>query len=366
MTSIPERNSLVNQTVLCVQDGIAKGKWIEWLPAERILCEDLQISRSTLRRALIELRRKGVIKAVYGVGNRIEKIEIGKASSKVAHDVALLTPAPLDRLRPAQTLWIDELRAILSERGIQLHIINGQQYFRPRPKASLDRLVKQRPHACWILLLATVSCQEWFAKSGVPCLIAGSCHTGINLPFCDLDHRSACRHAAGILLKLGHRRLAFFNQKLPLAGDIESEQGFFQGVNNSNHPEAIVTSIGHDATSLGIIQSLKKIMFSAHRPTALLVTNPLHYLAVVSGLSYLGLRVPSDVSVISRDDDAFLWFYTPEPSRYVVSSRAYARSLVHALIEIIEGSSTPIEGSKIIPKFIRGSTIGPATSRDKN
>ena len=38
MTSIPERNSLVNQTVLCVQDGIAKGKWIEWLPAERILC----------------------------------------------------------------------------------------------------------------------------------------------------------------------------------------------------------------------------------------------------------------------------------------------------------------------------------------
>jgi LacI family transcriptional regulator len=362
MTSIPERLSLVNQATACIQDGISKGQWREWLPAERVLCETLQISRSTLRHALTKLKRNGIIKAVYGVGNRIENTVAAKSSYKISKDVAILTPEPLDRLRPAQTLWIDELRAMLSERGIQLHLINGNQYFRSRPKTSLDKLVKQRPHGCWILLLATASCQDWFANSGLPCIIAGSCHNGINLPFCDLDHRTACRHAAGMLITLGHRRLVFFAQKSPLAGDIESEQGFFEGVQKSSHPDVFVTAARHDATSVGITQTLKKLMSQPQRPTALVVPNALHYLAVVSGLSHLGWHIPSQVSVISRDDDTFLWFYTPEPSRYVVSSRAYARNLLHSLIEIVEGSTVSVQSSKIIPKFMRGSTIGPAVS----
>jgi LacI family transcriptional regulator len=362
MTKIPERLSLVNQALACIQDGITKGQWIEWLPAERVLCETLQVSRSTLRHALIQLKRNGIIKAIYGVGNRIEKITLVKSSFNMPKDVAILTPEPLDRLRPAQTLWIDELRAMLSERGIQLHVINGNQYFRSRPKTSLDKLVKQRPHGCWILLLATASCQEWFAKSGLPCLIAGSCHTGIELPFCDLDHRTACRHAAGMLITLGHKRLVFFAQKSPLAGDIESEQGFFEGVQKSNHPDVSVTAARHDASSAGITQALKKLMSQPQRPTALVVPNALHYIAVVSSLSYLGWHIPSQVSVISRDDDTFLWFYTPEPSRYVVSSRTYARSLLHSLIEIVEGNAVSVQSLKIIPKFMRGSTIGPADS----
>jgi DNA-binding LacI/PurR family transcriptional regulator len=64
----------------------------------------------------------------------------------------------------------------------------------------------------------------------------------LNLPFRDLDHRAICRHAAGILLGLGHRKLALVMQKSRRAGDLESEAGFLEGVKQSSHADAQVGS----------------------------------------------------------------------------------------------------------------------------
>ena len=61
--SIPQRHSLVGQAVTYLNASIAAGQWRDWLPAERTLCEMLQVSRSTLRRALAQLQRDGAIRA---------------------------------------------------------------------------------------------------------------------------------------------------------------------------------------------------------------------------------------------------------------------------------------------------------------
>lgn len=360
MPAIPQRLSLIGQTGACLEAAIAAGQWREWLPAERALAASLQVSRSTLRRALAQLKREGTIRAEHGSGNRIVRAGARPRDRLRSHDVALLAPEPLERLRPTQTLWIDELRAMLSERGCRLHVIHGRHYFRRRPGAALEKLVRQHPHGCWILMLASAPCQQWFAGRGLPCIIAGSLHDGVDLPFCDLDHRTACRHAAGVLLGLGHRRLVFFAQQSPLAGDIESEGGFLEGVRRARHTDAVATVCRHDATAAGIRQALKRLMAPPDRPTALLVPNALHCLAVVSGLAQLGLQVPKEVSVISRDEDPFLSFVMPEPSRYVASPRAYARNLVLPVVELLGGGSVSKRAVSLMPRFVRGASIGPA------
>jgi LacI family transcriptional regulator len=183
-------------------------------------------------------------------------------------------------------------------------------------------------------------------------VIAGSCHAGVDLPFRDLDYRAACRHAAGVLLALGHRRLALIAPKTRLAGDIESATGFLEGVRGSRHADATASVCHHDATVTGVAHLLKRI-------TALLVANAYHCLAVVSGLAKLGVRVPAEVSVISRDEGSFLTFLMPTPARYIANPRAFARSLLQPVLELLEGGGVTQRAQRLMPGFVRGETIGP-------
>jgi DNA-binding LacI/PurR family transcriptional regulator len=364
---IPQRQPLVGQTVAFLKAQTAADRWGEWLPPERALCEQLQVSRSTLRRAIAQLRREGLISAEHGSGNRVVGATQPRRGRRLrSHDVALLAPEPLERLRPTQALWIDELRAMLAERGCRLHVFHGQQYFRAQPRAALEKLVRQHPHGCWILTLASAASQQWFAQHGPPCIVAGSCHAGIDLAFRDLDHRAMCRHAAGVLLGLGHRKLVLIAQQTPrLAGDIESAEGFLEGVRQSRHANATAAICHPDGTPAGIAQLLARLMRQTPAPTALLVANAFQCLAVVSGLTALSRRVPADVSIISRDDDAFLSFLMPEPARYVASPRAFARSLLHPVLELLENSAVTRRGVRLMPRFVRGASLAPAVEAVK-
>jgi DNA-binding LacI/PurR family transcriptional regulator len=359
MKSIPRRQSLVSQTAAILREEIRKGEWREWLPGERALCEALQVSRNTLRAALLQLKRDGVIRSAHGAGNRIISRPPRRAGTLRSHDVALLSPEALERLRPSQTLWIDELRAMLSERGCRLHVFHGPQYYRANPAAALEKLVAQHPHGCWVLALSNEPMQRWFERRGVPCVVSGSAYAGLNLPFRDLDHRALCRHAAGVMLGQGHRKVALLIPKSRRAGDLESEAGFVEGVRTSPHPDAEVAVSYHDATVSGISQALRRLMEQKPPPTALLVANAYYYLTVIGRLAQTGWRIPQDVSVISRDEDPFLSFVVPTPARYVASHHTMARTLLRPVLELLEGGVVTHSAIRIMPDFIRGETLAP-------
>jgi LacI family transcriptional regulator len=349
---------MVAQTVAFLHAQIESGAWREWLPSERSLCELLQVSRNTLRSALAQLQQDGVIQPVHGSGNRILAAQT-RTAPRGARDVALLTPEPIERLRPMQTLWIDDMRALLSERGVRLRVFHGAQYYAANPGPALAKLVARNPHGCWILMLASEPLQRWFAENTVPCILAGSPFPGLDLPSRDLDHRAACRHAAGVLLGLGHRRLALMTVKSPRAGDLESEAGFLEAVKSSPHAEADARVIHHEETVAGVDQAVRRVLKLNPRPTALLVVHPYHYLAVVSRLAESGIRIPRDISVVSRDDDPFLTFVSPVPARYTVKPHVLARNLLRPVLELLDGGTIGQRTGRLMPEFVRGESISP-------
>ena len=288
MQNLPQRNSLVSQTTAFLRQEINRGSWQEWLPSERTLCENLQVSRNTLRAALEQLKRENLVDARHGAGNRINIRQKAGSGALRSHDVAILTPDPLEQLRPTQTLWIDEMRAMLSERGCRLHVFHGRQYFRANPGPALRKLVMQHSHGCWVLMLSNEKTQLWFEQNGISCVVAGSVYTGIDLPFRDLDHKAICRHAAGVMLAAGHRKVGLLIQKSRRAGDLESEAGFVAGVRGSPHADAEVVVGNHEPTVTGICHALRRLMEQKPPPTALLVANPNHFITVVTRLGAAG------------------------------------------------------------------------------
>ncbi|MDR0352536.1 MAG: substrate-binding domain-containing protein [Opitutaceae bacterium] len=360
MDLIPRRNSLVSQVVETIQSGIAKNVWREWLPGERALAESLHVSRNTLRAAIAQLERDGVVRAEHPLGTRIVTKRGDPGSDKKHHVVALLMPEPITALRPKIALIVDELRGHLAELGFRLRLFHGEHYLASGASRRLQRLVADNPHDCWVLTLVPDRVKLWFQEQGVPCVVSGTCGPGLKLPFVDLDYHALCRHAAGQMTSLGHRRIVFLTEKSTKAGDVASERGFVEGIESASDRAAEGFVVHHQNTNNSVLKTLDRLFHGgpAHpRPTAMFVANPHFYLLVLTYLHGLGLRVPADISLVCRDDDSFLNYIHPVPTRYSFDEASFARRLFKLIMQTVECSHIVKKDIRIMPDYRKGATL---------
>lgn len=351
--------SLALQVAARIGAEIEKGIWGGWLPGERALTTSLQTSRKTLRKALAHLQREGAIRTRHGLGHEIV-VAAGRAVPAARElSVGLLTAESLENLRPHTALWVDELRTLLFETGARLATFSGHRFFTGRPEKALAKLVEQNPQTCWVLAHSNEHVQQWFHAHHVPCVIAGSTHAGLPLPSVDLDHFAVCRHAAGAMLRLGHRRVAFFTKLSKRAGDMEGERGFEDGVRASTHRDVEPVIVRHDGTVDSAYRALGRLFGTAAPPTAVLVGQSAFYLTTIAFLAERGLRVPGEVSLISREDDTFLSYLKPAPARYAGNPKTFAKRLLMQLQFCFKGEVGGHTVHRIEPKFIAGDSLGP-------
>ena len=225
LIALPQRTSLVKQVTETLRAGLARGLWQERLPGERDLCQQLNVSRPTLRAALTVLEREGWLKSAPGCVRAIVQRARGAAGPGTSI-VRLLVPFRLQEAPQSIFYWVDKLRTLLPAAGCALEIHSGPRWYAGRPEQELAQLARQMPAAAWVVARTTEPMQRWFAAQGLPCVVAGSCYPGVNLPSADFDHRAVAQHAARQLLARGHRRLALLIQTPEMAGDLESEAGF--------------------------------------------------------------------------------------------------------------------------------------------
>lgn len=354
--------TLATQVAARIANEISRKTWVDWLPGERAVAETLQVSRKTVRKALSLLQRDGLIRTAHGLGHEIVASAPPNRPSRHGQTVGLLVPESLEQLRPFTALWVDALRALLIAKGIRFSTFSGHRFFSQRPDKALARLVSQNPQDCWVLAHSNERVQQWFQDEDTRCVLAGSSHHGLDLPSVDLDYFAVCRHAVGVMLRHGHRRIGLLTRVSQRAGDLESEAGFSAGARAPGY-ETVPHIMRHDGTVPGVNRLLARMFDLAAPPTALLVVNPAYYLTAVTFLARRRLRVPEDVSLISRDDDTFLAYLNPSPARYSCNPSVFAKRLMQPLLLQLAREKLPHHSFRIEPKFLTGpslATIAPA------
>jgi DNA-binding LacI/PurR family transcriptional regulator len=348
--------SISAQLAEALRAEITRRTWSGTLPGERQLAEQFQVSRKTVRKALSELRAAGVLDTQRSRGSRITAPQARRRTA--APRVALLLPEPLEVSRPFTALWVNRLMSLLQANEYPLQIVHGRKYFSAHPARSLARLTSVHAARCWIVARSNRPLQEWFAASGLPTIISGSAHDGVALPSVDVDHRALCRHSAALFLRHGHRRLALFLEHAGHAGDAESERGFREGVAAADAPEPLVCR--PERSAVAVIRELKRLLARSDAPTGLLLSNSYAYLSVLSYLGSIGLRVPRDMSVISRDEETFLQFMHPMPTYYSTRPAKFAQALHQAFKRVLSGDDAPF-AIRIMPDLVAGQSVGPLT-----
>jgi len=351
---MPQRTSLVNETVRVLREAIVSGRWGRYLPGERRLCEEWRISRPTLRAALSILTAEGLLKVAQGRPTEVLGApQAAESSTASVLTVGLLSPEPLHAMPPFALLWLDELRGQLAAEGHLLQVHVGRSWFNGRnPARALATLTAAAPAAVWVLYRSTESMQRWFEERQTPCVIVGSLFEGIRLPSVDQDYRAVCRHGVGTLVGRGHSRLGLVIQEPQFAGDRESEAGFHEGLKAVSKAEVAGSLFRHDGTRSGILKTVDTILNARHRPTGLIVARSAAALTVFSALLGRGVRIPQEMALICRDDDLYLDDVVPSIARYTVPPSAFAKRIFRLVQQ--PGSK---RDTKVMPVFLKRESL---------
>jgi DNA-binding LacI/PurR family transcriptional regulator len=268
-----------------------------------------------------------------------------------------LSPEPLERLPQFKLSQQDELRRRLHGLGYALEVHTDPRLHDQPISKALEETIRLSGAGCWVLNMTTAVVQRWFSERGVPSVVAGTRHAGVKLPSIDWDYRAVSRHAAGMFLRMGHRRVALLVPRSSLGGDEISRAGFLEAFQESGTTGVESRVVTHNGTVRGICSALDGLFSSETPPTGLYLFSAHSVLTTISHLIQRNIRVPRDVSVISRHDDAFLHELTPSIAAYEFPITRYAARLSQMAVRVAKVGSTSMRHVLLMGEFRNGESL---------
>ncbi|HRE80031.1 MAG TPA: substrate-binding domain-containing protein [Opitutaceae bacterium] len=354
------RRLLVDQVAAALRSEIASGRWRQWMPSERSLVRSLSVSRDTVRGALRQLVENRELSRVPRQGYRVGVKPSGQRSAgPAAGEVGLVCPEQIYSMPTYVIQVVDILRGMCAEAGLHFELFEGPRFARRAPEQMMADLARSHPKACWIPIMADRRLQEWFVRTGTPVVLYGNVYPDLTLPGVGIDYRACIRHAANALLYRGHRSLALVTYDPRRAGEEESLSGFREALAEwRGEPCSSVVVARPDDDVRALSRQVDRLFRLSDPPTGMVVCRTHHYATVATHLAELGRKVPADVSLICRGEDAFLRFLSPLPACYRVNVESLARALFRCVLRVAGGAAGLEEQHRVMPELVMGASLG--------
>lgn len=272
------------------------------LPTEQQLTESERMSRNTVRQALAELERGGLIRRVPGRGTFVHESATARLPSGL-DAFALVIPDTRTGFYPSLQRGFHEASEQLNNQVIVCDTSNDPN----RQAAALLQLIDKEVAGVAIVPTTVNETPRYQIRPlhlrGIPVVFCHRRVEGITAPLVTFSATEVGRMGAAALLERGHRRLAFFS---PTQGGMTPGylQGFQQALREAGgaRPEPALCvdddptySTGHVAA---VRSRLQQLMTGADRPTGIFCTFDTEAEIVYFELAALGIKVPDEVSLV--------------------------------------------------------------------
>ncbi|MDP8919768.1 MAG: LacI family transcriptional regulator [Pseudomonadota bacterium] len=179
------------------------------------------------------------------------------------------------------------------------------------------------------------------ARITIPLVALCEAIPGADIPQIEIDNRSAAARMTQHLASLGHRSIAYVSG--PSSNVLERERfhGFRDGLAAAGLPYDPALVIPGDYTIEAGVAAGEDLVGRSARPTAVFCTSDEMAIGLMRTLLSAGLRVPGDISVAGFDDIEFAAVAEPSLTTIHQPRRELGQAAATALIDLLQGRTTP-------------------------
>ena len=142
--------------------------------------------------------------------------------------------------------------------------------------------------------------------AAVPTVFVNAECTTTGVPWVVPDEEAGGADAAEVLIRAGHRRLAFVNNVDEIPASEGRLRGFLKRVRSYGIPEDAVALATCESDAAGGYVAGRELLSRTGRPTGVFCFNDRVAMGLYRAAGELGLRIPGDVSVVGFDNQEYV------------------------------------------------------------
>ena len=195
----------------------------------------------------------------------------------------------------------------------------------------------------------------------VPTVLLDSFVTGLPYDVVKLDNVTAGRLATEHLIGLGHRRIAVTTGRPNIATGEDRLRGYLDALEAHGIPVEQRLLIAGRFDQAVAHDSTLRLLREPNPPTAIFALSNMMALGALNAVQEVGLKVPTDISVVSIDDFDFANIMNPPPTVVAAPVEQMAQRAIDALLGEIKTGSTPSRRIELFqPELIVRASAGQA------
>ena len=342
------------------------------IPSERELAEELDVSRTTVRNAILALTARGLFDRSVGQGTFVRRSPGPRASTRASTGtLGYVVCKEKSQRRPiaAEAFYFDVFLGLEEEtsRSGRHTLFTYLDDYDPSELETF-RSFLEKVDGVIVEEARNPILLETARSSGVPTVLLAPTNAIEGLDLVTMDLAAGAKKAVRYLRDLGHERIAIVNGPLGLESarirflawrEAMAETGAAVDERLVDGDEGWSAEAGAGA--------MARLLDRCPDLTAVFCANDLLAIGALSTLAGRSRRVPDDVSVIGFDDTELARHSSPPLTTMKIHSRDMARSAARRLLERVDNRDLPAVKIEFpIDLVTRKSCMDAAGHRDRD
>ncbi len=287
-----------------LQQRILQGEWAygAMLPSEHELCAEYGVSRGTIRLALADLEKEGLIRRERGRGTFVARLPQTELASHLnGRTISFIVPYVRDSFVPTILLGLESVARANRYLVLFNHAENS-----PQKQEEALRLAQQQGVAGTVLYPVNSSdvgpVLFDMVQRNLPLVTVDRYLLGLATDYVTCDNFGGGLIATQHLLQLGHRRIAFLSWQDPAVTMEHRRAGYRQALLEAGLALDPVQEWEVEGYPDIDIAALTGLLQRSPRSTALFAANDQLALAVQRAARALKLSIPADLALVGFDN----------------------------------------------------------------